>query len=327
MNKIGVKVEEFSRESLPEVMESAGMNWQVEQVPLFIGQKVDVWTEDGVQSQFEPTKQQVETHVANRRTDNKDVLAVVGKRYEVFQNHELAELVLAVEGESGAKLDSAGIFGGGKDVFFLLQNGSFKLPGDDVVQTYHFFGNNHAGSRGINVVPTSRRPMCDNILNAVVEKADMRGLRLWHTKNLRTRLSDSLQAIKVSEESANRFQQRCEYLASRVINAAGVREYFTSVYEQQYGPEPKLDEFSPKGDKQRLKRRADAFAAWNANLQKEVERMNGLQITAWNALNAVTEWSDHERRASPGMRSQANLLGASAKFKESAFRMAGRVGV
>ena len=307
-----------------QVLKAAGMNWRVEQAPLFLGERVNAWDEEGVTETHIPGSSQVESHVANVRTDNGEVMAVVGRNYEVFQNRELAELVLAVEEKSDAKLVEAGTLMGGRDVFFLLTNGRFNLPGDDVVETFHFFGNNHAGLRSINVLPTSHRPWCANILNAIVQGADKRGLRIWHTKNLRNRLNEALLAINVSEDATQAFQSRCEYLASLPVDDAAVKSYFKTVYDATYGEVPTIDEFSPKGDKQRQTRRQDAMEAWDKNLQKEVERMNGLPLTVWNAMNAVTEWADHDRRVvRKDERVHANVLGGSAKFKETAFRLAG----
>ena len=321
--KIGENVGQLTSDNLRQVMKDANMDWRVDQVPLFLGETAASWDESGVTTVEQGSDKRVKSHVANVRSDNKDVLAVVGAGYEVFQNQELAELVLAVEEESGAELVEAGTLLGGRDVFFLLRIGSFKLPGDDIVETYHYFGNNHAGLRSINAVPTSHRPFCSNILNAIVAKADKRGLSIWHTKNLRSRLGDALRAIRVSERATQDFQRTCERLADMTVNDAQVKSYFKAVYDATYGPEPEIDEFSPKGDKQRLTRRKDALEAWDKNLEKESERMNGLPLTAWNAMNAVTEWADHERRANKGQRAYANVLGGSAKFKETAFRMAG----
>lgn len=323
MVQIGKDVERMTAGNVDDVLKAAGLDWQVDQRPLYLGEEVNAWDEDGVTRRFIPTNQQIVSHRANVRSDTGETLAVVGKGYEVFQNRELAELVLAVTEQSETKLVQAGSLDGGRDVFFLLESGGFTLPNADKVKLYHFFGNNHAGLRSINVVPTSHRVFCSNILNAIVADSAKRGLRIWHTKNLRQRLEQALIALKVSSESALDFQRRCEYLSQRWLTAGQVKDYFDSVYDAEYGPKPKLDEFSTKGDKQRLTRRRDTLREWRNNLSKESGRMNGNPLSAWNALNAVTEWADHQRPVQGKKeRVQANVYGASAKFKEKAFRMA-----
>ena len=322
---IGRKMEES--EHIPTAIRNAGLNWDVEQRPLFIGQEVNSWDEEGVARKFIPTEQLAPKHVANYRSDTNDVLAVVGSNYEVFQNDELGALVEAVEQESEAVIESLGSFRGGRDVFFLMKNSSFELPGEDEVHTYHFFGNNHAGERGLTVLPTSFRPFCSNMLNMLLQEGRGTGFKIKHTSSMRGQIQEAITALRKSGEEAARFQTQCEQLAKARVLQSDIEDYFEDCYKAQYGEVANgIWEQMDRGEKSKITRAEEIKSQWFINLAEERRRTKE-PTTLWNAMNAVTEWIDHGRtvrgeKKQTGLRAHSNILGSAAKAKEKVFKLA-----
>ena len=307
------------------LVESAGLDWTVEQRPLYLGKNVNAWNEDGVTPTTVPTAEKVETHVANYRSDTNEVLAVVGSGYEVFQNDELAELVEAIEGDGDAEVESALSMREGRDVFFLMKNSSFELPGNDKVHTYHIFGNNHSGERSLYVLPTSIRVWCSNMLN-MVYKQSKGGFKIRHTTSMKSRVEEAVEQIKRSKVIAEKFRINCEKLAEKRLQQDQVEDYFDTVYTNQYGAIPEWDADMSPGDQSKLTRYNDINLDWTQNLGADMER-SGTDRNAWLALNSITEWIDHGRTVrgeSRGdkMRTHSNLLGSAANMKQMALNEA-----
>ena len=63
-----------------------------------------------------------------------------------------------------------------------------------------------------------------------------------------------------------------------------------------------------------MRRAASLVGDWSVLFEQPQNRIGGTHL--WGALNSVTEWADHSRKASDRMHS--NLLGSSAAFKAGA---------
>ena len=307
------------------LLEDTGLDWTIEQRPLYLGETVNKWTADGVGPASVPTESLVESHVANYRSDTEEVLAVVGAGYEVFQNDELAALVEAVEEGGEAKVESALSLRDGRDVFFLMKNSSFELPGEDEMHTYHIFGNNHAGERSIYCLPTSVRVWCSNMLNAVY-KQSVGGFKIRHTSSMKARVEDAIEQIKRSKKAAEGFRRACERLAAKRLSLTEVRDYWDTVYFKQYGPLPEETDDMTQGDRSKITRHEDIKNEWSLALSNERGRTED-HMNAWTALNSITEWVDHGRtvrgeKSGNEMRIHSNVLGSAAKMKAMALNEA-----
>ena len=306
------------------LLEGSGLDWTVEQRPLYLGEKVNAWDENGVTPTTMPTKELVKTHTANYRSDTKEVLAVTGAKYEIFQNEELAALVEAVEDDGQAEVESALSLRGGRDVFFLMKNSSFELPGNDMVHTYHIFGNNHAGERSIYILPTSLRVFCSNMLHMVYRNST--GFKIRHTSSMKDRVADAISQIKQSQKSAEKFRVTCQQLAEKRLNMRQIKDYWGDVYTKQYGPTPVWHKDLDAGEKSQITRKEEIMSEFGNALSNESKRTSD-SLNAWTALNSVTEWVDHGRtvrgeKKGDQLRVHSNMLGSAAKMKSMALETA-----
>lgn len=302
-----------------EALVIAKLDWRVDALPVFArGPKGGRWDGDLPCESFR----------ANVRSDTGAVLSIVGDGYVALQNSELAELIdgLGLE-RDGVKLETAGSLRGGRVVFFLARTATFALAGSsDELSTYTLFSNTHDGSKAFRALGTSVRVVCANTLNqATSGKAATEGLTIRHTESLPERVQEGRRVLGILGREANTFREQAEALAKRPMTDSDVRAFFLAVYKRANGPIPS----NPTTEaEQRTKRRAvSTVADWLSNLDDPRQRVKGTTGTAWAALNAVTQWADHERTVrtsdaetdSRNARLHSNLFGSSATFKAEAF--------
>ena len=300
-----------------QTLDQYGLNWTVDRRPLFIGHMANTWDSDG--SELKPHHDEssplLESHVANTRSDTNNILGVVGKNYQILQNEELLEIAQAVEDKTGAKIVDATSMRKGKDVFFQLSGSDFTLPGNDEVKAYRLYYNNHAGEKNNHWLDTTLRVTCENILNAAIREGAKDGIKIRHTIGMKDRIEETILALKESDELARQFRSTCEYLAN--ATRINLPDYFSRVYNANYGETPDHQEEQAK-----YTRMTNIANAWQVNFDNDSH-----PASMWTALNAVTEWADHERTVrgeanDDSLRRHSNLFGTSADFKRKALDVA-----
>lgn len=291
-----------------DALRMAGLDWTVDRQSLF--------TEDG---------EEVAGHKAIRRSDNGEVLSVVGHNWTAVQNSELADIVYDVCG-SEVTIESAGSIRGGRKVWFLAQTGSvWDIEGDEV-KPYIMFLNGHDGAQSLRVVPTTVRVVCSNTLHMADAAREGAAWSFRHTGTVRERIGFARDAIARAVRGLDEMGEEIETLANVSLNSKAAIEWFTSVYQRSFGQIPANP--TTKGEKKRRTRAEEIVGQWMASFRgetgKQAEETEG---TVWSALNAITEWSDHNRtvrRTGGASESEArvhtNWFGPASQWKADLFR-------
>jgi len=263
--------------STQEALQHARLQWTVEQEPLAIAS----------------TGAPVPDMVANIRSDTRQVLGIVGADYSVLQNEDLATFVNEVaRGAENVRLETAGSLREGREVFMLARMESFDAaPGDEVVR-YGLFSNSHDGSKRFRVLPTSVRVVCANTLGMALRARD--GIAIKHSKGMLDQIEEArcalLEASKVGED----FAHLVGGLARHQMTQEDLRGFFAQVYQRanrlRIPANPKNE-----SEARALRKATRVVGDWVANLDDERQLVGGIGGTAWAALNAVTQWADHER--------------------------------
>lgn len=220
---------------------------------------------------------------ATRRTDNGNVLGIVGDRYTPLQNKEAFSFFDGLFG-AGAKYEVAGALGLGEKVWILANIGDNRpiIKGDDV-QKYVLLTNSHDGSDSIRCMFTPIRVVCQNTLNAALSGVKNE-IKLRHTVNASNKLRFAGELLgKIGlyyDEIASSFQQ----LALTQIKEATLREYAETVIIGR----PGIDGASTR-QKNQVNRIVELHDTGCGN------DPSGVRGTLWGAYNAATEWVDHER--------------------------------
>ncbi len=294
-HRLGVTVAEA--QTSEEAIKLAGLNWGVEQWPL-------VARREGVECA-------VTGRVANVRNDTGAVLGVVGNDYRVYQNADGFSFMDSIVGDRLAVYETAGAIRGGRIVWMLA-----RLPrtvwasDDDPIHPYLLLCNSHDGSRALRLIPSSVRVVCSNTLHlAIGRAAASEGLTNRHKQSLAGRVQEARDKLGLVNQRVEEFATQVRAMARRSMTGAELGAYFAGlVAERAEGEQMKL------------------LGRFAANFEDATNTLPGIKGSLWAALNAATEWADHQsivRGRSEAERADRRLnsvwFGSASEFKARAF--------
>jgi len=260
---------------------------------------------------------------AQIRNDTLGVLGVVADDYPSVENMELAEFGDSLRGE-GLKLETAGSLRDGKTVFALLKLPDPIIAGkDDAVQVYTLLTNGHGGTGSFAIYPTSVRVVCANTLRWS-EKDAAKGLSFIHFGKTTTeeRLKTARTALGLMTVETNKFREQVDAMVRTNLSASKAKDLFLSIYDATFGAIP--GDVDSKTAAKLRDRRTLILDAWQVNFANERNNLAGIEGSAWSALNAATEYHDHQRGHSEDdseQRTTSNLFGVSHIDKRKALRI------
>jgi len=275
----------------------AGLSYPVEKQQLFdgAGRPVEAW---GI-----------------FRTDNMDMLGSVGSGYTPFQNRNAFKTVdILMEAENGAHYDSAGALGKGEVIWC-----SAKVPCDfevvpgDRVNTFLMFSTAHDGSRSSICKITATQVVCANTLQAALSNAG-EFFRVKHTKNAEERIMRAADLMKGVGNNVTALKEKLQKLAAVKMT----RESMVSILDRLF-PKPKNEDACTTRRDNIL---ADVLRLYESNNGNAFPTVRG---SAYNLLNAVTEYTDHVRSAKGDNMTKARatsaMFGSGATLKENALEI------
>ena len=172
---------------------------------------------------------------ATYRTDLNIPLGFVGEKYKPVQNIEAFNFFDEAIGDGKAQWEYAGCYGYGHRIFVTA-----KLPIEsdvmgDSVNNYLVFTNSHDGSMSIDVMFTCMRMFCFNVLNVARRESDAH-IRLKHTKNVKNRLHQGAEILKIACEHAESAQELYNSLYAIKMSESQVLDYLTKLIldEEEY---------------------------------------------------------------------------------------------
>lgn len=278
------------------MIEAAHLGWNVD--------LKELQTTDGIA---------VPDNFATVRSDNGEVLGVVGSKYRIVQNRDSFAFLDGLQQDGIVKYESAGALRGGRIVWALARLPSVDqiAEGDDVLR-YVLFQASHDGSAALHAIPTSVRVVCANTLR--VATAQDVGFR--HTGDVKSKLEFARKYLSQFDENFTAFRDVGRKLAQSRWNPAQAKEYIELLFPSVELP----------GRAQTIRDRK--FAAVRGTLMNRRQQMPSIKGTWWSLLNAVTETVDHDERRNYGTReAKENRLlsvtdGAGADFKTRALKLA-----
>lgn len=230
----------------------------------------------------------VPKHKAIIRSDNKNILGVVTKGYELLQNVEVMAIVDELR-QKGCSIVGAGTTDDGHSIFVQCRypEGGEVVP-NDPVQPYFTVINFHDGSGSVRIGMTVVRIVCSNTQRAAA--LDMAGeervyFSLRHTKSLHERVDEAVQAINWGHIAFQGFMDAAKRLPRHEVgNDDILRQFFMDTF----GITDK--DLKKKGTRieDRLERLQELFVVGEGHDNPHVKN------TWWAAYNAVTQYLDHE---------------------------------
>ncbi len=325
---LGIVVEDAP--SPDAALQIAGLDWTVDPAPIYA---MHEHAPSG-----EVSRIVCEAHVANVRSDTRDVLGIVGAGYQAIQNKELAELVWKASDEGAIpRVESAGSLKNGRVTFMCSRMETMLVGGKDPLAPFFSLINGNDGTRALLGMGHTHRVVCNNTADFAIFESERTGniVSLRHTSSIKERIKSIGQMFEGKTQQLAEFKERADALYSRRLNTKEVQRFFLDVYTNHIDHIPPA--YTPsltttKSDSgmkedERLRRKAEkTVGSWLMNFESPTCTKNGCSGSAWAALNAVTEWSDHQRTVrttkmsanATQSRQYANLIGSSKQFKREA---------
>lgn len=293
-------------ESSGAALHMAQLDWQVREQALWAN------VGDGMRA--------VSSHKAIVRCDSEEVVGVVGRRWTPVQNAQAFRWLDELVGAGSVRHEYAGCTRSGALVWALVRLPvELRIAGtDDIVHPFILVCNSHDGSVAFRAVNTSVRVVCSNAITHALRQAGPDRVTVKHTQSVHERLADAQAVLGASIERHRRLEVQINALARRKFTARDFTEFLDGVL----GASPKSDDH-PDGEPTAARMRIAA------NFDHELQRLRGIEHSAWAAFNAVSQYVDWERptrggngRAGDERRFQSALLGPGAELKRRAFALA-----
>ena len=278
-----------------EAIKAAQLDWQVDLLPVYVEGK------------------EVEGYKATTRNDNRKVLSIVGSRYNVIQNTDSFDFFDEVVGSGQAVYDTAGSLFEGRKVWIMA-----KLPGKlfirnnptDITEKNVLLYTSHDGSSGLSMQIVGTRVVCANTLSVAMGSATNQ-IKIRHTKSYAGKIEEAKKALELCTAYFNDLQEVMNILADQAMTSDEMVKF-----AEKLVPTSKED-----------------ISTRTENIRSELVGLfsrgkGNLGASRWDALNAVTEYCDHNRATRSGTegneaesRFAASLLGSGNAMKNRAMAL------
>lgn len=281
----------------------AGLAWTVSKRSVFVNL-------ERAQSTYRP----IDAKRAIVRDDTGTVFNVMGEGYTPVQNREAFAFFDSIVGEGQAIYHTAGSLGLGEKVWILA-----KLPGDIVVndgdrtEKFLLLSNSHDGTQALRMFFTPIRVVCQNTLNlAQSGRGKGEGISIRHTVGATLAVQEARRALGIAVKFYDGLGNVVSALAHSKASRDAVSAYFKTLVPDNVEAE-------------KTSRTVNIRATMFHNFEHG-KGNNG--ATWWDAVNAVTEYVDHDRSTrGNGLEKVSNRLesqwfGSGARIKADAWNLA-----
>ena len=291
-----------SAQKWADAMVLAQMDWQVKKVqldnPLIPNTKMPAW---GI-----------------FRDDTKELLGTVGENYTPIQNIKMGEHVDNILKDiDGAHYESAGVLGNGNQVWSMARiPKDIKINGtDDITKNFLLCSTSHDGSKAYTLKLVNLRVVCNNTLTRALTESS-KNVRVKHTVNALGKLESKVKEVDSIMMLIDDTNKKMNELALRKMT----KESNEKVMENMFGKDWK-DSTRSRNQIQQI------YQLFSSNDNNAFPEIKG---TAYNLLNAVTNYYDHEVgiRQTDGrmsltteqIRTEGALWGSGEKAKSEALK-------
>lgn len=230
---------------------------------------------------------QVSSYTLFRDIDGLE-LGTVGENYAICQPSEAFTFVDSLmEANGGNHYDSAGCLKGGRVIWVSVRvpKADITVMGQDTQQTYLIFSTSYDMSLANKAKLSVTRPVCWNTLSAALNENGAE-FSVRHTKNAEVRLAEARNLISGTVMDAKKLEEKLNLLAQRKMT----RETYTAIMDKLFPPSEKQEASTGRRDNI-LAKIAEIYDDNDGNAFPDFKG------TAYNLLQAVTNYTDHFRTA------------------------------
>jgi|TARA_R110000744_G_scaffold19304_20_gene51105 phage/plasmid-like protein (TIGR03299 family) len=287
---------EVDNDLLPYDMQiAAGLDWAVEKQSLVTSEGIVV-----------PKKK------ALIRSSDMSVLDVVGDEWQPCQNDTAFQFFNDFCLKGDMEMHTAGSLQGGKIVWVLAKvKDSFELFGGDQVDSYLLFSNPHKFGQSIDVRFTPIRVVCNNTLTLSLNSSSKNAVKLNHKKAFDA--DNVKEMLGIANVKLDDYKDMAEHLGKKKYKKDEVLAYLDGLFPT----------YSKKERSKTL--HAQELSSPAKRVYDLIEQSPGHNYAPgswWNAFNAVTYFTDHERGSNNDVRLQSAWYGQSKNLKLKALETA-----
>jgi len=305
--------------------QQAGMDWRIESSDVSYMVK-----NDRGQSIIMPYEEQRVLY----RSDTHAPLSVVSQRYQEVQPLEILEFYRDLTEQSGFELETAGVLKGGKKFWALARTGqTAALKGKDVSNGYILLATACDGTLATTAQFTSIRVVCNNTLAIALKGQDSSAGVVKVPHSTKFDAEKIKQQLGISVHAWEQHMYEMKQLSQRKVTEREASAYFDAVFNNSsfnlMEPEENIIQFYRNVAEQAQQKKPEPNAK---AMSKVMQMFNGqgrgadlssAKGTAYGLLCAMTEFSDHERRAmSTDHRLDSAWFGSGASLKQRSLEQA-----
>ena len=230
---------------------------------------------------------QVEGSRAVVRSDNGVPLGIVSENYTPVQNQELFDFARDLgQFDTELHIETAGALGQGETVWALVRMGAMRLSmGNDVVDPFLLLVNGHCGNRRLSIYDTAVRVVCQNTLRMADNARGgslSKGWDLKHTANIQDRMKEAQQALNKVAINWQATKESIQRMAEIKADESTLDDIIFNVFGES--------KEEGKGATIAQNRAEAILENWQSPTSTGLDTEGSL----WTAINAVTEWIDHQ---------------------------------
>ena len=281
-----------------QMMEKAGLNWQVKEV--------DNYVKFNGKELFTGQKSLV------RETDGR-ILTTVGENWNPVQNETAFEFFSEFVMEGNMEMHTAGSLKDGQMVWALAKvKDSFELFGGDTVESYLLFSNPHQYGKAIDVRFTPIRVVCNNTLTLSLESKAERSVRIGHRVEFDP--SEVKQTLGIAAEKLETYKDMATFLGKKRFTPDSYIEYLNTVF--------------PRTADKKVQGKALSVDTLSRNAKLAYDALesqpgaNFAEGSWWQAFNSVTFITDHVQGRNEDNRLYSSWFGGNQTRKRDALKTA-----
>lgn len=251
-----------------EAIEAAGLGWRVEQQPLFTYDTMGM-------------RGEVPSHVANVRSDTREVIGVVGSTWVPVQNHEAFAFMDDLLGGE-VRYDVAGSLKNGRTVWMVAHlDRELMIGGEtsEAIEPYVVLANGHDGMMSLTVFCTPIRVVCQNTLSWSLAGAK----RVWkarHTTNVNGKVNEARHTLGLATTYFDQLEAMGNDLITKPISDRRRKDWTERLI-------PLADNVTDRQRENIMERREFIQQAC------KVDNLANVYGTAWGWVQGVSEYESH----------------------------------
>lgn len=256
-----------------------------------------------------------EKHVLYR-SDTNTPLSVVSADYQIVQPEHVLAFFKDLAEQANIQIETVGALKQGRRIWALGRIGQDARIMDDVVAPYLLLATSYDGTMATLAKFTSVRVVCNNTLQASLRNREGQNqVAIPHSAVFNP--VEVRQRLGIALDSWEEFLITSQALAGHKMTDPEMDSFLLDLIEPPYGKVYTPDQIRHTKGYQRIQ------ALFNgAQIGGQMDAMCG---TAWGALNAVTQYVDHEKGRLQDNRLDAAWFGPGAKFKQKALELIQKV--